>query len=142
GWMLIATLIMQPVRMLRQGIDDLRAIDKQLTELRKVTGESLDVMNEYAHIANEVASRMGATTEEVIRQTTAWSRLGYNIQEASKLAEESVLLSTVGNMDIDKATTSLVSILKAFRIEADDARIAIDMINEVGKCLPSMLVIA
>lgn len=132
GWLLIGNIIMKVFSFFTFGIEALKDIDAELTELRKVTGETTEVMREYAFVANDVASKMGATTAEVIKQTVEWARLGYSIAEASKLAEESIVLALVGNMDIDRATTSLVSVLKAFNIEANNARLVIDQINEVG----------
>lgn len=132
-WTAVTTLVFAPIRAMREGIGTLREIDEQLTQLLKVTGETREVMNDFAFQANEIASRMGATTAAVIEQTTAWARLGYSIEEAGRLAENSILLSVVGNMDIDRATTALVSTLKAFNIEVENAVTVIDMVNEVGR---------
>ncbi len=138
-WMIIATAIMKPVRILRQEIQNLADIDQQLVSLRKVTGETMHIMNDFArNIAPEIASRMGATTATVIEQTTAWARLGYTVRDAAKLAEESVMLSVVGNMSLDRATTALISTMKAFNMTADESRIVIDMVNY----LPPMLAMA
>lgn len=128
----MGNIISSIFRIFRDGIQDLRDIDKQLTELRKVTGESMETMREYAFVANETAYRLGATTEKVIEQATAWARLGYSIQNASHLAEESIILSVVGNMQIDRATTNLVATLRGFNYEVKESRDIIDMVNEVG----------
>ena len=135
-WMLIATLIMQPIRMLRQGIRDLVDIDNQLTQLRKVSGETLESMRGFSYIANDIAKSMGATTSAVIEATTEFARLGYTLEQASKLAEESILFSVVGNMSVQQASQTLMSTVKAFGIEVDEqgknVRRVADAINEVN----------
>ena len=129
---LVGGMLVRFIGSFRQAIDILREVDDQLIQLRKVSGLTMETMNDFAFTANEIASAMGATTAQVIEQVTAWSRLGYQLEEASKLAENSILLSVVGNMDVNRATEGLVSTMKAFNLTADDSIEAINMINKLG----------
>ena len=133
---LLGGLLVRFIGSLRTAITTVVELDKQLTQLRKVTGESLQTMDEFARTANDIAINMGASTSAVIEATTAFARLGYSIEQASVLAEESILLSNVGNMQIEQANKTLISTVKAFGIEVDEqgknVRKLTDQINEVG----------
>jgi len=128
--------IVRVINTFRNMISTLTEIDTELTQLRKVTGETLDTMADFAFVANDTGKNLGATTQEVINATTEFARLGYTIKDASKLAEESILFSTVGNMSVERASSALISTVKAFGIEVDEQgeniRSIIDMVNEVG----------
>ena len=131
-WMIGMTAFYAPIRSFRQGIQDLVEIDKHLVELRKVSGGATDVIKEFGREATEMGARLGRSTQEVVQASTEFARLGYSIQEASELAEESLILSNVGNMEVQQASKGIISTIKAFRYEVDDTRHVIDLINETG----------
>ena len=124
------------MRSLQGGIQGIRDIDQQMVELAKVTDETEYNLNKMRITALEMGTELGTTADKVLEAAVAFSRLGYNIEEASKLAEESIIFATVGNFDIETATTALISVMKAYKIEAEDVREAIDSVNY----LPPMLV--
>ena len=75
---------------------------------------------------------MGATISDTISATADWSRNGYNIPDAKELAEVALLYKNVGDgIDITEANESLISTLKGFKLEADQAEHIIDVFNEV-----------
>lgn len=114
------------------GIQGIRDIDQQLVELAKVTDETEYNLNKMRITALEMGTELGTTADKVLEATVAFSRLGYSIEEANRLAEESIMFATVGNFDVEIATTSLISVMKAYRLEVDEVRGAIDSINQVG----------
>jgi TP901 family phage tail tape measure protein len=123
-------------RQVRAAADAIKEIDAGLTQLRKVTAGTMEEMQKFSGVANNIAINMGKTTAEVINAATEFARLGYSIQQASMLAEKSILFSTVGNMSVDQATTTLISTIKAFGVEVDESgknvTDIIDRINKVG----------
>lgn len=60
------------------------------------------------------------------------------MQDAINLAKESSILSTISpEMDIDKATETLVSTMNAYKIDADNVRDEISSkINQIGNNFP------
>lgn len=80
---------------------------------------------------------MGSTISDTIAATTAWSKNGYNIPDSKELAEVSLLYKNVGDgINIDEANESLVSTLKGFKLEADQAEHIVDVFNEVSNREP------
>lgn len=120
----------------RQGIGFVKEYDTAMTNLKKVAEGTSNEISQFGKSSYAVANALGATNTAVIDAGTEWSRLGYNIQEASELAKSSVIYSNVGEIDAATATTDLVSALKAFNVDASDSMSVVDKLNELGRlCL-------
>ena len=81
---------------------------------------------------------MGVTTQEIIDQASAWSRLGYSTKEAAtEMAQLSSQFSSISpGMDTDTAQEGLVSIMKAWDIDPDQVKSEImDNINALGNAM-------
>lgn len=118
---------------IRQAAEMVTELNTQITELAKVSEDSVSQIyadfDSYANIAKE----MGSTISDTIAATTAWSKNGYNIPDSKKLAEVSLLYKNVGDgINVDEANESLVSTLKGFKLEADQAEHIVDVLNEVS----------
>ena len=50
-------------------------LDDALVDLKKTTAMNSTQLEQYYYDANDVAKQMGVTTEEIINQSSAWSRL-------------------------------------------------------------------
>ena len=74
----------------------------------------------------------------ICRGNRRFSRLGYDIKDASALAQAALIYTNVGDSieSISDATTSIISTMKAFNIEAQSSMDIVDMFNEVGRLLP------
>ena len=108
-------------------------LNTDITELAKVseasTSQIYDDFDSYADIAKEI----GGTISDTISATADWSKNGYSIPDAKQLAEVSQLYKNVGDgIDIDSANESLISTLKGFQLEADQAEHIVDVFNEVS----------
>ena len=123
-------------RAVRNGIQYITDIDTALTNLNKVTDESLGTLKEFSLEANKIGKNLARTTDEVINSTTEFARLGYNLKQASILAQKAMLYSNVGDIDEVTASTNLISAIKGFGIEIDaigrNVQNVVDIYNEVG----------
>lgn len=116
----------------RQMVDNVKEIDSAMTELKKVTNETSAAYNNFLKEAGSRAEALGSTMTDLISSTADFAKLGYNLKDASSLAENAIMYSNVGDLDIETATNDIVSAMKAFRIEASDAIKIVDSFNEVG----------
>lgn len=117
----------------RQFASTVTDINTQITGLAKVSEQSSKQIyadfDSYADIAKEVRG----TISDTIAATADWSKNGYSIPNAKQLAEVSQLYKNVGDgIDIDAANESLISTLKGFQLEADQAEHIVDVFNEVS----------
>ena len=116
----------------RQVAEVVIDLNTQMTELAKVSGLSIDRLEKRFSKWANTAKDLGATVSDTISATADWSRLGYSIDEAEKLAEVAILYKNVGDgIDIEAANESLVSTMQGFQLEANQAESVIDSFNEV-----------
>lgn len=112
-------------------------INSAMIELRKVsTASDVDIADYYDEAAAS-AKKYGASIDEVINSTADWSRLGYGLDEAKELSNATTLLQRVGdNMTQESSSQGLISTLKGFSKEADEATAIVDAANEVANTQP------
>lgn len=120
------------VNVIKQAASTVTELNTQITELAKVSEQSSKQIyadfDSYADIAKEVRG----TISDTIAATADWAKNGYSIPDAKQLAEVSQLYKNVGDgIDIDAANESLISTLKGFQLEADQAEHIVDVFNEV-----------
>ena len=122
------------INIVKQAASTVTELNTQITELAKVSEQSSKQIyadfDSYADIAKEVRG----TISDTIAATADWSKNGYSIPDAKQLAEVSQLYKNVGDgIDINTANESLISTLKGFKLEADQAEHIVDVFNEVSK---------
>ena len=129
-----STLIYTAIRAVKNGISDVVALDTALVDLRKTTDATESELKQFYYTSNDVAKQLGVTTQEVISAAAEWSRLGYSIKDAETMAQVSSIFKSISpGMDMTEATDGLVSAMKAFDIEANQALDGIaSKINAVG----------
>lgn len=119
------------VRYVREGINVVKEYDTALTEMRKVSDESLSTLKEYASTTFEVGDSVGATALTIQNSTADWQRLGEAIEDASESAKVSNILLNVSEFEnINDATESLVSASQAYK-DLDKIEI-VDKLNNIG----------
>ena len=109
-----------------------REIDSAMTDLKRVTSETANTYDQFLTSATQKAAKLGATVTETIKATSSFGRLGYNLEEASTLAESALIYKNVGWLDIETATNDIVSAMKAFNLTAEDSLRIVDTFNILG----------
>ena len=108
-------------------------IDSALTELRKVSDASTERLARNFEVSAETAKELGSSITHVINITADWARLGFSVDEAEALARVTTLFQNVGdNMSADDASSFMISTLKGFQMQADEAEHIADVYNEVA----------
>lgn len=119
------------INMLQKGIGVVRELDSALTEMRKVSDESLSSLKAYQNISFDIADDVGATAKTIQNSTADWMRIGESLSKASDSAKASNILLNVSEFEtIDEATASLVSMSQAYK-DLDKMEI-IDVANKLG----------
>lgn len=137
-WTSSTFVIMKTFTEIKQGINTIKQLDTALVDLKKTTTMTEQELENFYYSANETAKQMGVTTQQIIEQASAWSRLGYSSAEAAtQMAKYSSMFAMISpGMDIDSATDGLVSVMKAFKIGAEDVNDVVDgimsKVNVIG----------
>ena len=122
------------LEMMFQGlIDTIIELDARMTQLKIVTGESDRAIVKYADNAAASAKKVAASIASIMQSTEEWSRLGYSLQDSLKLAESTAMYSNVAAISVEDATTSLVSVMKSFNLEAEDSLSILDKLTLVDQ---------
>ncbi len=134
GYGIIASAAMMARRSIREMYNNVVQIDTAMTELKKVTNETDDAYKKFLDGSAERAQKLGATISDVVTATADFARLGYNLEDASILSDTATIYKNVGDgiSDINSASESIISTMKAFGYEASDAMSIVDKFNEVG----------
>ena len=119
---------------IKQGIQYVKDIDAALTELKKVTDETDATYEKFLKTASAAGAEIGTTISDFTNATADFARLGYSITEATDLAKAASIYKNVGDgiTSVSQASESIISTMKAFGIEANDAMGIVNRFNEVG----------
>jgi TP901 family phage tail tape measure protein len=113
-WSAAGTLIYAPVRAFESALKTLKAVDDELVEVRKVTGDSSEQLAALEKQAYKTASAYGVSADKYLSSVAAFSRAGYGSQ-ASSLAELSQKTQIVGDVTQDVADQFLLSVDAAYQ---------------------------
>lgn len=129
------------IRYIRTGINTIKELDTAMVELRKVTNATEAEYSKFRKEIRATAVEIASTNKDLISSAADWARLGYSIKEATELAKDAQIFVNVGDgVDIKGATDMMITAMKAFNIEAEEALSIVDKYNEIGKILPSHMV--
>lgn len=114
-------IAMTIVRVVGKGMTTIKDLDTALVDLRKTAKMSDGELESFYRDANKEAKSVGVTTQEIIEQAAAWSRLGYSTKkEVTTMAKLSSQFAKISpGMSTSEAQESLVSTMKAFGITTD-----------------------
>lgn len=120
-------------RQLEGMAQEVIAVDTAMVELRKVTEATDAEFEDFLSSAAQTGRELGASISDVVNATSTFSRAGFNLPDAEELGRIATLYKNVGDgITIDSASESIVSVMKAFNIEANDSISIIDKINKVS----------
>ena len=121
----------------REMVQEVIKIDTAMTELRKVSTASASEITNYFDQAADSAMKYGQTIDGIIESTASWTRLGYELKDATTLADVTAELAQVGSgLNVDTATEGLQATIRGFGLAADEAKRVGDMINYVADTEP------
>ena len=119
-WGLIASGFSQIMNAAHQAAQYVQDLDKSLTNIMMVSGETRENMNAFAKSANEIAQRLGGTTTQMTEATKVFIQQGLSLEQSSRLAEYSVHLANVSEQDSATASDEITAYKNAFKIDLDD----------------------
>lgn len=126
------------IQVIRDGINTVIELDTALIDLKKTTTMSGSDLATFYKDANKAAKELGVTTKDIIQSAADWSRLGFSDKTSSEtMAKLAAQFSAISpGVDIDSATTGLVSVIKAYDIDVnkvlDDVMSKINIIGNTA----------
>ena len=119
------------ISIFRKALTVVKELDTALTEMRKVSDESLATLTKYQFESFDMADKVGTTAKQIQESTADWLRLGRTFEQSKVLAEQSTVLLNVSEFqNIGEATEALVSATQAY--DNLDSQSIIDKLNLIG----------
>ena len=109
--------------------EEIVELNTAMTELQIVTETSDASIEKTMAGYADMAKDLGVTLQTVAEGAGEWLRQGFSEEDTAKLLKASTMLSTVGNMGADEASTALTSIINGFGMATDQATHVIDTLD-------------
>lgn len=131
---LLAGLILAKVTTaLRDIYNNVVEIDSAMTQLRIVTGASDAQMTKFLTNSTKLAKELGASIKDVLKSVETFSRLGYNLTDATTLSEYTTIMSKVAAVSTEDATKGITAIIKGYGFDPSQAEHIADVLINVGQ---------
>lgn len=121
---------------LGEAVDVVKDYNATMTEFLKVTTLSNDGIKELESSLTNIGENVGRTRNELLGISTELTKAGYQSkQELETLSELVAMYQNTADeeLSVAEASSVLISMMKAFNIEADDAIHITDAINQVSQ---------
>ena len=119
------------INVFRQGFETIKEYDNALTEMNKVSKESIGILKEFQKESFDLADAVGTTASQIQNSTADFLRLGESFEQAKQSAQDANALFKVAEFDnISEATDALVAMSQAYK-ELDKSQIN-DVLNYTG----------
>lgn len=117
-FLISGTLVMGTLRQIQQGFSTVNQVNKSLTDIRIVTGQSKTDVESLGGSYNNLAKEIGATTQEVLSGATEWYRQGKSNIESQQMVTASIVESKLAAIDSAQATEYLTSVLNGYNMKS------------------------
>lgn len=133
-WFSAQQIVMKMVENIKKMVVNVRELDTAMTELKKVTDATETQYDSFLSNATTRAKQLGATLVDTVSASADMARLGYDLDSASALADSALVYKNVGDgiSDINEASSSIISTMQAFGVEAENSMQIVDKFNTAG----------
>ena len=115
-------------------VNDVKNLDAALVEVRKVTNFTNRELDVFVDKLRDVGNATATMTSDLLAASAVFARSGYTKEQILQLTEEAAVLKNVsdGITDMEKAAEVLISVMKAYKVPASEARTITDQLNNIS----------
>lgn len=131
-------IIQETIKAIKNMINKVTELDKQLTEFNKVADLSVDQLNEFADRAYKSSEKIGRTGRDMVEAATEFKRAGYDLEQSLNLGKSALIMTNVadGINETSDAASTLISVMKGFNIAESESIRIVDKMNSVSNQSP------
>lgn len=131
---LVTDVIQLFSQLIGKAVSAVFELDEAVTELKKVSNLSGDALDDYTEKLGKMGQEVARTRAEMVDAATTFRKSGYSDEESATLARVATMYQNVADEAISAGESAdfIISQMKEFNIEAEDAEHIIDAINEVS----------
>lgn len=114
GWQISSSVIHGIMGQYQQAMGYAKALDKSLTDIRIVTGQSADEMARFAKEANAAAKKLSTTTTDYTNASLIYYQQGLSDSEVKKRSDITIKMANATGTSAEKVSDQLTSIWNNF----------------------------
>lgn len=115
----------------QEAVQAIKEIDDAIVDLQVASGESYETVRQMVSGWNSMAKDLGSSTVEILKASDTWLRQGKSVSEANELIQQSMVLSKLGQIDSDDASTYLTAMINGFHVATDEVSSLNDAISSI-----------
>lgn len=109
-----------------------KELDAAMTNIRIVSGKSMEEAQEFMRGLQQIAQKTGTTLSELASAANEWLRQGYeSTEEIEELLDASTKLSKLGMIPASESVKLLTSSLKGMKLSANEAISVVDKLTKL-----------
>ena len=108
-----------------------RDVDDAMTSLQMATGVSNDQAKELMSTYAQLGNQLKATSTDIAASATEWLKQGQSIANSEKLAQDSIILSKIGDLSSEEATSTITAAMKSYDLGVDEVMDFVDKISAI-----------
>lgn len=125
-WNVASTAVNALASQVSQAFGYVKNLDSSLNDIRIVTGESAEQMDEFARKANDAAIALGQQTTEYTNSSLIYYQQGLGDEEAQERARLTLMAANVTGQDAQDVSEQLTAVWNGYQVSAEEAEIYID----------------
>ena len=121
------TIFQLPYKM----VSAVKDYDSAMTNMQMATGISNDQAKELMNTYSDMGKQLKVTGVDVATSATEWMKQGKTIEESNKLAQDSIVLSRIGDLSSDDATRTITAAMKSYDLNESQVMDFVDQISAI-----------
>jgi len=132
GWFVAGTAFYGSMRLVREAIDNMAAIESKMTVIRRISNEATADFGEMQKQLLDLGVELGQTWEDVSDIAVSWSQAGYNMADTLELTRVALLAMNTAELTAQEATSGMIAIMAQWGLEAKELLPVLDKINRTA----------
>lgn len=129
GWGVATGVVYGGLRQIKAGIGYIVELDKAMTDIRIVTGQTAEEVSGLAGEYNNLAKEMGVTTKEIANLAADLYRQGVAGDDVNERMKAMITYSKISGLETSKSNEIITSTMNSMGISAERA---IDVMAKLG----------
>ena len=136
-WQISSTILQGFTSAISNAVNYTKQLNKNLTDIRIVTGYSADKMADFAKEANKAAKSLGTTTNEYAKASLIYFQQGLNDQQVKERTDITVKMANVTRQSAEEVSDQLTAIWNNFDNGSKSLEYYADVLTALGAATAS-----
>jgi hypothetical protein len=134
-WLIVGTLIMQPIHAMQEGVKYIDSMNKSFTTLQMEMTDTKLIFEDVAKTANNYALAMGTTTETVMKAMQIFTTYTSTMDQVLEKSKAAIIMSNLTGQNIEQTSDALMGALAQFKLGSEDSMHVVDTIASSARTL-------